>query len=370
MPYKDLHEKPFNEPTLAKLDIFEAYAQAWLPTFVMQNGVDTVCIFDFFAGTGYDKNNKAGSPIRILQVVKQYAIQIFQKKVTIKIYFNEYKKEKYDLLIEACNKFFDEKENSIVRRAVNIEFSNESFEICFDRLYPEIEKHPSLVYLDQNGIKFLSEKYFLALEKTNRTDFLYFISSSYFWRFGEKDEFKMHLDLDMDLAKKNPYNFIHRSLIQQISQKLPDDSKLTLYPFSLKKGANIHGIIFGAKHPRAVEKFLDTVWKMNPVNGEANFDIDEDSKKAQLNMFESKRLTKIESFQNKLNEKIKSDGIITNAEVYLFTLANGHPRSHATAIIKDLKKKGLVTYKSTSPKINFTALKKEEAIVEIKWVKK
>lgn len=66
MPIKDLHEKPFDESTIAKLEIFEDYAQAWIPTFVMQNTA-TICIFDFFAGTGYDKNGVPGSPIRILQ---------------------------------------------------------------------------------------------------------------------------------------------------------------------------------------------------------------------------------------------------------------------------------------------------------------
>jgi hypothetical protein len=32
---KNLHEKPFEETTIAKLEIFEDYAQAWIPTFVM-----------------------------------------------------------------------------------------------------------------------------------------------------------------------------------------------------------------------------------------------------------------------------------------------------------------------------------------------
>jgi hypothetical protein len=55
MGYKDLHEEPFDESTIAKLEIFEDYAQAWIPTFVMQ-GIPTINIFDFFAGTGYDKS--------------------------------------------------------------------------------------------------------------------------------------------------------------------------------------------------------------------------------------------------------------------------------------------------------------------------
>lgn len=33
MANKNLHEKPFDEATLLKLEIFEQYLTAWLPTF-------------------------------------------------------------------------------------------------------------------------------------------------------------------------------------------------------------------------------------------------------------------------------------------------------------------------------------------------
>jgi three-Cys-motif partner protein len=257
MPYKDLHDKPFDEETLAKLSIFEDYAQAWIPTFVMMSE-NVICIFDFFAGTGYDKNGVPGSPIRILKVIKQFIGPIFQKKVKIQVYFNEFKKVKFELLKQACDEYL--LNNPDVKRAINISITNLDFDVCFNDHIIIIKKFPSLVYLDQNGIKFLSDKYIHALEKTTKTDFLYFVSSSYFWRFGNQEEFKAHLDIDLEIAKKDPYNFIHRNLIKQLTFKLPSNSLLKLYPFSIKKGSNIHGIIFGAKHPRAVEKFLNIAW--------------------------------------------------------------------------------------------------------------
>jgi three-Cys-motif partner protein len=78
MAYKDLHNEPFDESTIAKLEIFEDYAQAWLPTFIMQE-TPTLCIFDFFSGTGYDKNGVAGSPIRILEKIKEQINYIYLK---------------------------------------------------------------------------------------------------------------------------------------------------------------------------------------------------------------------------------------------------------------------------------------------------
>ena len=141
----------------------------------MQN-VGTICIFDFFAGTGYDKNGVAGSPIRILNKIKEQVIEIFRRKVKVKVFFNEFDLEKFVLLKKACAEYLDI--NDHVGRAVEINYFNEDFEELFPKLLPTIKEFPCLVYLDQNGIKFLSDKYLLELEKTKQTDFLYFASAS------------------------------------------------------------------------------------------------------------------------------------------------------------------------------------------------
>ena len=368
MAIKDLHDEPFDEGTIAKLEIFEDYAQAWIPTFVM-SGVPTICIFDFFAGTGYDKNGVAGSPIRLLKKIEEHKGHIFQKNVKIKLFLNEFepiKKEqvKFEMLKEACDKFLEERKS--LKNIIEISYYNEDFEILFPKIIETIKKYPSLVYLDQNGIKFLSDKYFLELEKTKQTDFLYFVSSSYLWRFGDSKEFQTHLEIDITEAKKNPYKFIHRYILDFLRKKIPSNSKLKLYPFSIKKGANIHGIIFGASHPRAVEKFLSVVWKKNETNGEANFDIDEDSKKDQLDMFEGKKLTKVEKFKENVRTKILSKELTNNFEVYNYVLAEGHIGNHASECIKLMKKEGKVKYDSTSPLVTYDNVYKNNKKIDYK----
>jgi len=243
----NLHSKPFDEETITKLEIFEDYAQAWLPTFIMQSKPQ-ICVFDFFAGTGYDNNGIAGSPIRILRKINEQRGSIFQNQVKIKLFFNEFepgrgkKQEKFELLKASCEDFMSV--NPGLDKAIKIEYWNEDCETLFPKLLPDIKKYPSLVYLDQNGVKFAHEKYFLSFDKTKETDFLFFISSSYISRFGKRDEFKKHIDIDIEEAKKDPHKFIHRSVLNQIKRKLPKDSQLKLYPFSIKKTPNIHGIIF------------------------------------------------------------------------------------------------------------------------------
>ncbi len=364
MPYKDLHEEPFDESTITKLEIFEDYAQAWLPTWLMQS-VPQVAVFDFFAGTGYDKSGIAGSPIRILEKIKEQVGYIFQKKVKVSVYLNEYepgKKDqiKFELLKEACSNYLEQ--NKDVGRAIDITFFNEDVETLFPKLLSTIKNFPSLVYFDQNGIKFLSEKYLLELEKSRQTDFLYFISSSYLWRFGDSEEFKKHLDIDMVIAKNEPYTHIHRSIINQLKKKLPDNTTLKLYPFSLKKGANIHGIIFGASHPRAVDKFLSIAWKRAPDNGAANFDINDDEAKAQASLFEAAKLIKIDEFKEDVRRKILSRQITNNFQLLDFAFDEGHLGSHAAECLKEMKKNGEVSYEGLSPLVTYQNVAKKRKL--------
>lgn len=368
MSQKDLHENPFDEGTIAKLEIFEDYAQAWIPTFVMQ-GIPTICIFDFFAGTGYDINGIAGSPIRILEKLKQQIGNIFQKKVKIIVYLNEFEPDKksqikFEILKKACTEYLEL--NKDVDRAIKIKYFNEDFEDLFPKLQNEIKQFPSLVYLDQNGIKFLSDKYLLAFEKMNQTDFLYFVSSSYFKRLGDTKEFKKHVNLDINELKSNPYKFIHKNVIEQLRKKLPDRTKLKLYPFSLKKGPNIFGIVFGAKHPLAVDKFLNIAWKRSPINGDANFDIYDDSIKIQLDIFDGKKLTKLEKFKENLRAKVLLGEIKNNIEALNYVHEQGHIGKHASACLKEMKKEGKINYEGSSPLITYDNIYKERRIINYK----
>ncbi|QCR23773.1 three-Cys-motif partner protein TcmP [Pontibacter sp. SGAir0037] len=365
---RNLHEKAFDEATLAKLEIFENYTKSWLPTFVMQSS-PVICIFDLFAGTGYDINGVPGSPIRILQVIKQFIGEIFRKNVkSIRLYLNEYEEEKYVLLKAAIEKFLAE--NKDVGRIVTYQIDQKDFNVIYPELLPIISQFPSLVFLDQNGVKFTNIENLLKLEKTSQTDFLFFISSSYFKRFGETKEFSNYLKIDAAVLKSNPYKFIHEVVVKAIAQQLPTNTKLRLYPFSIKKQTNIYGLVFGAKHPRAVEKFLNVVWEKNPINGIANFDINEDIAKSglQFNLFAEPKRTKIEKFNELLESTLQEHKCVTNKFMYLFTLEQGHPLKHANAHLKYLKKVGKIYYDTRTPKLGYKEAYKGDEPVSINWV--
>lgn len=358
MPALDLHDKPFDESTLAKLRIFCDYAQAWLPTFIMTGKYSEVAIFDFFAGTGYDKEGKPGSPIRLLETINSNWAYLTEKKVKVNLHLNEFEpnrvgQKKFEVLKGTVTEYITSV--PVLKNLVSVKFYNEDTEVLFPKLKNTIEEQPSLVYFDQNGMLFLSDDYLLELEKMNQTDFIYFVSSSHIGRFGNEEEFRKYLELDIDEMRNHPNRFIHRILVNQLRKRLPVATNLKLYPFSIKKGANIHGIIFGAKHPRAIDKFLDIAWKNNPINGDANFDIDEDQTvaKIQTDLFGNKPLTKLELFEQDLVKKLLNGSLSNNKEVLDYVYHCGHIPKHADSILRKLKDSKKVNYEGTSPYLKY-----------------
>jgi three-Cys-motif partner protein len=369
MPHIDHHTKPYDEGTINKLEIFERYVETWLPTFIMQKHITEVNIVDFFSGFGYDSNEVAGSPIRTLDKINGYFENLMQNNTIINLYFNEFKAEKFDKLQINCNAYLEQ--NSRLKQFVKIHYSNKDFNEIYNEIIVKTKDNPNLYIIDQSGIKFTNQKNFNTLLALQKTDFLFFISSSFFKRFSNEDEFNRHLGIKEEDLKANPYNFIHRVVLDKYRSLIPEKSELQIFPFSIKKGANIYGIVFGSKHIVGVEKFLKIAWNKNKINGEADYDIDEDNSKSQLvlnfdNPSETKKLTKIENFEQKLEEFIKSQQVTNNRELYYFTYKNGHIVEHTNNYLRELKRIKKITF-SGHTKISWDKVKQND-VVEFRWL--
>lgn len=364
---KNLHEKPFDEETLKKLDIFEAYTKEWIPPFLMEPHEPNLCIFDLFAGPGYSITDQEGSPIRILKQVENQIDKIVEKKKHVFLIFNEYDKDKFQTLKQVCKSFCEV--HPKLKEAIGLSFLHcKVTRWDVESLYPVVKKfignYPLLLFLDQNGVKFMADEYLQPLFNAKKVDFMLFLSSTYFIRFGKTEEFKKILSIDVEEARKNPYTFIHRYLLDALKAKIPAGSETRLYPFSLKKGSNIYGIIFGTSHVLGAEKFLRMAWKENAINGEANFDIDDDLHKGQPDLFGYVEMTKMMKFKEDIRQAIISGRITNNKDAYLYALNHGHLPTHAANEIKQMKKDKIISYEERSPLVTYDKIFKENKIIK------
>ena len=202
-----------------------------------------------------------------------------------------------------------------------------------------MDEAANLIFLDQFGVKCVDKKRFLDLIQIPKTDILFFISSSIFNRFATQDSISNIIGITHQMVKDTPPSQIHQLVTQTYDSFIPNDLSYCVAPFSIKKGPNIYGLIFGSGHPLGIEKFLEVCWNKDNISGEANFDIEGLGNINQLSLFENARkVSKLEDFQNRLKENILNGTLSTDLDIFIFAINNGFIARHITPIIKELKK--------------------------------
>lgn len=341
MPIKNLFSEPFDDGTLFKLKIFEDYFKEWLPVFVSSDKPfwKKIQIFDLFAGMGKDENGILGSPLRILNELNKWKTTITLHNLEISVVFNEFSQKNYEGLINNIANYQDNK-------TYKLQIFNDDFKVIFDRYYPSMKESANFLFLDQNGIKQITEEVFKKIIVLQQTDFIFFISSSFIKRFAEVDSFKKHLNITRQALDNKSYYHIHRIVLDYYRALVPNNKQYFLAPFSIKKPAGIYGLIFGTNHIYGLEKFLSVCWKHDTLTGEANFDIDNEKiDMAKPSLFEQFNVPKkIQVFEDNLRQRILSRILKSDLEVYTYTLQEGFLPKHANKVLKRLKEEKKVDF--------------------------
>jgi three-Cys-motif partner protein len=267
---RDLHRKPFNEGTLVKLSLFRSFITAWLSVFVKSERITKrkVRIFDFFCGPGEDPTGQKGSPVSILETLKGLAAPIRNVGYEVDVYFNDLDADKVIELKEVLAR------RKLLEGPYKLHFSTRDFEEAFDSLYGQMRDSANLLLLDQHGFRFFNKEIFKKIRTLPFTDTLVFMAASYVLRFKDEPEIKQHLEAQKIFAEHTPYHQVHRAIVEYYRSLVPSTERYFLAPFSLRSGSYIYGVIFGSTNLKGLEKFLENAWKVDPLRGEADYDID------------------------------------------------------------------------------------------------
>jgi len=377
MKQNDIFNKGFDEGTQIKLHIIKKYIQEWLPVFLKKKEKywKDIYLYDLFAGEGKDAENINGSPLIMLEELIQYCKTIKNENLNVNILFNEYDKKRVQLLEQNINEAQTKCNNSescpnlnTCDCVLNLNIESKSFKELFLEQLPAIKaknRLPRFMFLDQFGIKQITEDIFRELVSFKRTDFIFFISSSFASRFAEQPEFKTYLKLSrQSFDTSKPYH-CHRVVFNYYKQLIPNNVEYYLAPFSIKKGKNIYGLIFGTNHMLGIEKFLNICWGINKNTGDANYDIDNENIKAnEPSLFpEMDKPNKLQVFKNEVKEKITSGHLKTNTEVYRFTFDMGCLPKHANEELRELKKLKIISNNLKTCSSNVHNLAEEKIIL-------
>ena len=229
------HNKPFDEGTKIKLEIFRRYLRKWIPVFLTASPNTSWCsqvnIFDLFAGPGRDSEGTPGSPLIIQEEIQSYCQQNqhLKKDITVNLFFNDQQGGHIKVLKEEMEN------NRCPEACCKVSYHTGEFGAVIEKLLPLIKDSGSanLLLLDQFGVKNISPGLLSQLLRAGASDVLFFISSSAIRRFAEETTFK-----DMFPGKEIKsveYKVIHRYLTGWFRSKTKFDDAY-FAPFSIKKG--------------------------------------------------------------------------------------------------------------------------------------
>jgi three-Cys-motif partner protein len=338
----DHHAKPFDEGTRKKLDIYKAFLQAWIQVFLNTSAFagQPLSFFDFFSGPGQDQQGVLGSPLILMDELQSHRDLILSSKRPISILFNDKSKEKIARLREIC---------SARNYSWTPQFESLDFAESFAAHKSEIGSSPSFVFLDQNGVKFVTRDIFTHLTGCSRTDILFFFASSHQRRFSEEFANELHIAAD------TPHWDVHRRVADAYRGWAPKGYFVGQY--SIMKGSNIYGLVFGSSHWLGMYKFL----RADP--DEANYEIDAPA--LQGDFFAGHKMTKVEALAIELEKLIRGRILETDGDVVLHSISQGVlPSKVAPELYRKLKEEGVLAHSGTNrPRASEDALRSPRPLV-------
>jgi three-Cys-motif partner protein len=329
------HEHPFDEGTITKLQILELYTREWLPVFLAQDVSrwTEIHLFDFFAGPGTDSEGILGSPLRLVDQLSRVRGLRGWPHTRAFCHFSDSDAAKVERL-----------RSRIAAREVPsdivVEIQRLDFVEALNQCAPILSNRQAakLLFIDQYGVDSVTPPIFRKLVDAPTCDFLFFISSSTLNRFRDHPAIKQKISIPGD------HYHVHRATLEYYRSLLPQGTQYHLAPFSIKKGSNIYGLIFGSAHPLGMDKFLHVAWKADEINGEADFDIHRDNFQPDQLRFDLAdfRPTKLTAFERELALAIRTGEIQSEAHVVRFCFRHGVKREHAKTVLSELKSQKVI----------------------------
>ncbi|MBN1348416.1 three-Cys-motif partner protein TcmP [candidate division KSB1 bacterium] len=212
------------------------------------------------------------------------------------------------------------------------------------------------ILLDQYGFKEIDKDIFLELAYSPRTDFIFFITSSFVKRFKKHQNIKRYVDTEkIDFDESQPKE-CHRIIANYYKSLIPENKEYYVHHFTIQKATNrgnYYGLIFGTNHTFGMEKFLKVCWNLDRFSGESNCNIDDDYENGTL-FYNQASSNKKAQVREEIVEAIFAGQIGDNISGFKYTLKKGCEPSLFTDVIKELEIKGKIrrdgdlNYKSTA----------------------
>lgn len=329
-------KKHLLEHSAAKVKLLGEYIARFLNIISNDRYTEKIHVYDLFCGEGQYEDGGLGSPLVIMNAVKDIHFKNVAKKETfpkINCQFNDIETAKVDstsAAIAANNLYYSS--------FGDIEYSSEDYLELIPKLtekLSELKNEKAFVFIDPYGYKHIRMQNIIDLMSNNKTEVLLWLPTQFMYRFESNGTPTALKDFIEELVpyqdwteSTNVWTFVD-TLKNEFQNAIGDDYFVD--NFTIEKDANtVFCLYFFTSHIKGFEKMLESKWKIDDDHGKGwSYQGNQGDLFAAMNM-------------NPLEEKLMEflNEPRTNGEIFEFTLRCGYLSKHSKEILSNLQKQG------------------------------
>lgn len=327
------------EHSEVKIRLLKLYLERYLNILSASKFVGNIHLFDLFCGEGIYKNGGKGSPVIILETIKNI---YFQQKALGKnldkfnCLFNDIDKAKLSNLST-------EIENRKLHYAEigNIKLTGNDYKDILPFVINEInilKKEKAFIFIDPYGYKEIRISNIKSLMQSGKSEVLLFLPTQFMFRFENNGTPESLIEFIDELMPVEmwPVSETGIDFIENLTSAFRNTMGAGYYvdSFIITRDKNqFFCLFFFTSHIYGFEKMLESKWNIDKEDGRGWIFNQESDLFSQID-----KKPNILRFENNLMEFLKENR--TNRDIYQFTLNNGHLPTHTNDILLKLQNEG------------------------------
>ncbi len=325
-----------------KVKLLQLYLERYLNILTQSKHCEDIYLYDLFCGEGIYENGGKGSPIVMLETIKNI---FYANKSKGKV------ADKFNCLFNDIDNLKVEKlKNEIDKRKLHyseigkLDFSEKDYKKLLPEVVAEInglKKQKAFVFIDPYGYKEIKVSDIKTLIQSNKSEVLLFLPTQFMFRFESKGTPECLVDFISELmpveqwpVSETGVDFIE-NLTEAFRNNLGHDYFVDSFIITRDKN-QFFCLFFFTSHIYGFDRMLDAKWKIDEEDGRG---WDYNIENSLFSQVEKKANTY--KFENKLIEFLKTEK--TSGEMYEFRVHNGHLAAHANEILTKLQKDDRLT---------------------------
>jgi three-Cys-motif partner protein len=323
----------------AKIRLLKLYLEQYLNILSASRYIGDIYLYDLFCGEGiYDGKGK-GSPIVILETIKNI---FYQNKASgnsigkFNCHFNDIDTEKVKILkseIASRNLHYTE--------IGELNFSEEDYRTLLPEVVKQInalKKEKAFVFVDPYGYKDIRISDIKSLMQSGKSEVLLFLPTQFMFRFESKGTPESLIEFINELmpVEQWPVSETGIDFIENLTEAFRNTMGNSYFvdSFIITRDKNqFFCLFFFTSHIYGFDRMLHAKWKIDEEEGRGWHYQIENSLFAQVD----KKANTIK-FEERLLDFLKTER--SNSDVYEFTLHCGHLPTHANEILEKKQEEG------------------------------